>query len=67
MTVFVAFMAFMLLLNDVGEFIWGWPDYEFSVDNNKSSFLNINVDMVVAMPCGCECPYLLARSSADSP
>jgi len=54
------------LLNDVGEFIWGWPDYEFSVDNNKSSFLNINVDMVVAMPCGCEFSYLLRRKSADS-
>ncbi|KDR78584.1 hypothetical protein GALMADRAFT_244023 [Galerina marginata CBS 339.88] len=52
MTIFVAFLAFMLLLNDIGEFIWGWPDYEFSVDNNKSSFLNINVDMTVAMPCG---------------
>lgn len=51
MTVFVAFMAFMLLLNDIGEFIWGWPDYEFSVDRNKSSLLSINVDMVVAMPC----------------
>ncbi|KAF8149031.1 endoplasmic reticulum vesicle transporter-domain-containing protein [Crassisporium funariophilum] len=52
MTVFVAFMAFMLILNDVGEFIWGWPDYEFSVDNNKSPYLNINVDLVVSMPCG---------------
>ncbi|KAF9557098.1 DUF1692-domain-containing protein [Agrocybe pediades] len=52
MTLFVAFMAFMLVLNDVGEYIWGWPDYEFSVDNNKSSYLNINVDMTVAMPCG---------------
>jgi hypothetical protein len=58
MTVFVAFMAFVLLLNDIGEFIWGWPDYEFSVDKNKSSFLNINVDMVVAMPCNRECRFL---------
>ncbi|KAF8885851.1 endoplasmic reticulum vesicle transporter-domain-containing protein [Gymnopilus junonius] len=52
MTLFVAFMAFMLVLNDVGEFIWGWPDYEFSVDNSKSNYLNINLDMIVAMPCG---------------
>jgi hypothetical protein len=51
MTLFVAFMAFMLLLNDIGEFIWGWPDYEFSVDTSRSNFLNINVDMTVAMPC----------------
>ena len=63
MTVFV---AFMLLLNDIGEFIWGWPDYEFSVDKNKSSFLNINVDMVVAMPCNRECPHSSSRHPADS-
>ncbi|KAF8155175.1 endoplasmic reticulum-golgi intermediate compartment protein 2 [Pholiota molesta] len=52
MTVFVALLAFLLVLNDIGEFIWGWPDFEFSVDSNKNPFLNINVDMVVAMPCG---------------
>ncbi|KAF9475437.1 DUF1692-domain-containing protein [Pholiota conissans] len=52
MTIFVALLAFLLVLNDIGEFIWGWPDYEFSVDNNKSPFFNINVDMIVAMPCG---------------
>ena len=66
MTVFVAFMVFMLLLNDIGKFIWGWPDYEFSVDKNKSSFLNINVDMVIAMPCNRECPYSSSRNPADS-
>jgi hypothetical protein len=54
MTVFVALLAFLLVLNDIGEFIWGWPDFEFSVDSNKNPFLNINVDMVVAMPCGCK-------------
>ncbi|KAF9525798.1 DUF1692-domain-containing protein [Crepidotus variabilis] len=51
MTIFVAFLAFLLLLNDLSEFIWGWPDYEFSVDNNKNPFLKVNLDMVVAMPC----------------
>ncbi len=54
MTLFVAILAVLLVLNDVGEYIWGWSDYEFSVDNNKTPFLNINLDMVVAMPCGCE-------------
>ncbi|KAJ3506970.1 hypothetical protein NLJ89_g6563 [Agrocybe chaxingu] len=52
MTIFVAFMAFMLVVNDISEFLWGWPDFEFSVDNNKNPFLDINIDMVVAMPCG---------------
>ena len=54
MTLFVAFLAFMLVVNDIGEYIWGWPDFEFSVDNSPSKYLSINLDMVVAMPCGCE-------------
>lgn len=51
MTLFVAFLAFMLVVNDIGEYIWGWPDFEFSVDNDSSKYLAINIDMVVAMPC----------------
>jgi hypothetical protein len=54
-TLFVGFIAFMLMLNDIGEFVWGWPDYEFSVDSDKSSFMNVNVDLLVNMPCKCEC------------
>ncbi|KAF8800464.1 hypothetical protein BYT27DRAFT_7245629 [Phlegmacium glaucopus] len=43
----------MLVVNDIGEFLWGWPDFEFSVDNsNPSKYLNINIDLVVATPCG---------------
>ncbi|KAJ6468674.1 endoplasmic reticulum vesicle transporter-domain-containing protein [Mycena vitilis] len=51
LTLFVALVTFLLMLNDVGEFIFGWPDHEFSVGNDPSSFMAINVDMVVAMPC----------------
>ncbi|RDB26128.1 ER-derived vesicles protein 41 [Hypsizygus marmoreus] len=51
MTLFVALLAFVLMLNDIGEFIWGWPDQEFSIDNNKSPYMGINIDIVVAMPC----------------
>ena len=54
LTVFVTFMAFLLVLNDFGEYIWGWPDYEFSVDRDTSSDMTINVDLVVNMPCQCE-------------
>lgn len=54
LTVFVAFLAFLLVLNDIGEFIWGWPDQEFAVDRDDSSFMNVNVDLVVNMPCRCE-------------
>ena len=51
MTIFVILLAFLLMLNEIGEYIWGWPDFEFSVDDNKSSFLDINVDLMVNMPC----------------
>ncbi|EJF59129.1 hypothetical protein DICSQDRAFT_156384 [Dichomitus squalens LYAD-421 SS1] len=51
LTLFVAFVAFLLILNDLGEFIWGWPDFEFGVDKMPSANLDINVDMVVNMPC----------------
>ncbi|KAL1698615.1 endoplasmic reticulum vesicle transporter-domain-containing protein [Schizophyllum commune] len=51
LTLFVAFLCFILVFNDISEYIWGWPDYEFSVDRHSSSFMNINVDMVVNMPC----------------
>ena len=55
LTIFVTFMAFLLVLNDLGEYIWGWPDYEFSIDRDMGSDLNINVDMLVNMPCQCTC------------
>jgi endoplasmic reticulum-Golgi intermediate compartment protein 2 len=55
LTIFVILLCILLTLNDIGEFIWGWPDHEFSVDNELiSSLLRINVDMVVNMPCKCE-------------
>ncbi|CAL1715892.1 unnamed protein product [Somion occarium] len=33
------------------EYIWGWPDYEFSVDPDAGNDMDINVDLVVNMPC----------------
>ena len=54
LTIFVAFCAFLLVLNDLGEYIWGWPDYEFGVDIIKTHNMNINLDMMVNMPCQCE-------------
>ncbi|KAF9790324.1 DUF1692-domain-containing protein [Thelephora terrestris] len=52
LTLLVSLLAFLLVLNDIGEYIWGWPDYEFSIDAENSSSMDINVDMVVNMPCG---------------
>ena len=54
LTLFVAFAAFLLVLNDLGEFIWGWPDYEFSVDPDAGNEMEVNVDVVVNMPCRCK-------------
>ncbi|TFK21476.1 endoplasmic reticulum-golgi intermediate compartment protein 2 [Coprinopsis marcescibilis] len=51
MTIFILFLAFLLMLNDIGEYIWGWPDFEFGVDHDSASYLPINLDMTVNMPC----------------
>ena len=52
LTIFVIILCLLLTLNDIGEFIWGWPDHEFSVDDGQiSSFMNINLDLVINMPC----------------
>ncbi|KAI5985356.1 hypothetical protein EDD15DRAFT_2374215 [Pisolithus albus] len=49
-TLLVALIAFLLVLNDLGEYIWGWPDYEFSIDTTSDSFMDVNVDIVVNTP-----------------
>ncbi|KAI0346231.1 DUF1692-domain-containing protein [Trametopsis cervina] len=51
LTIFVTLLAFLLVVNDLGEYIWGWPDYEFSVDREPANEMNVNVDMLVNMPC----------------
>ncbi|KAG8929880.1 hypothetical protein FRC01_003659 [Tulasnella sp. 417] len=51
-TLVVIGLSFLLSLNDVGEFLWGWPDYEYAIDRRYKDTLKINLDMVVNMPCG---------------
>lgn len=51
-TLVVIGMSFLLSLNDVGEFLWGWPDYEYAIDRRYKDTLDINLDMIVNMPCG---------------
>ncbi|KAF7317349.1 hypothetical protein HMN09_00470900 [Mycena chlorophos] len=51
LTLFIALVTLVLMLNDVGEFLFGWPDHEFAVDRETGSFMNVNVDLVVGMPC----------------
>jgi hypothetical protein len=59
LTLFIAFIAFLLVANDIGEFIWGWPDFEFGVDDTPASYMDVNVDMIVNMPCRCANATLL--------
>lgn len=66
LTIFVTFVAFLLVLNDFGEYIWGWPDYEFSVDADMANGMNVNVDLVVNMPCQCEYTLVLASPAVVS-
>jgi len=56
LTLFVLLIAILLVLNDFAEYVWGWPDYEFSVDTRLGSWMNVNVDMVVNTPCTCMYP-----------
>ena len=58
LTIFVTLLAVVLILNDVAEYIWGWTDYEFSIDRDHKGLLDINVELVVAMPCQCVLPVL---------
>ncbi|EJD06811.1 DUF1692-domain-containing protein [Fomitiporia mediterranea MF3/22] len=51
LTVLVAFISFLLVVNDIGEYIFGWPTYKFGLDNRPGHYLAINVDLVVNMPC----------------
>ncbi|KAF8260059.1 endoplasmic reticulum vesicle transporter-domain-containing protein [Lactarius quietus] len=51
LTLFISLFALLLIANDIGEFVWGWPDYEFGVDHTPASYLDVNVDLIVNMPC----------------
>lgn len=53
-------LSFLLVLNDIHEYIYGWPDYEFAVDTEVAKTMIVNVDMIVNMPC--HCGFLNRRS-----
>jgi hypothetical protein len=56
LTIFVTILSIVLVLNDVAEYVWGWQETEFGVDNARRSYMPINVDIVVNMPCQCMPP-----------
>lgn len=51
MTIVVVIVSFILILNDLGDYLWGWRDYKFSVDTGLAQLMYVNVDLVVNMPC----------------
>ncbi|RXK40339.1 endoplasmic reticulum-Golgi intermediate compartment protein 2 [Tremella mesenterica] len=51
LTALVGFIIFLLVLNDLGEYLYGAPDYTFDVDQQLQKDLQLNVDLTVAMPC----------------
>jgi hypothetical protein len=63
LTLFIAFIAFLLVANDIAEFVWGWPDYEFGIDYAPASYLDVNVDLIVNMPCRCAKSFSVLRLS----
>lgn len=50
-TIVAIVASLLLVMNDLTEYIWGWPDHEFAVDTQVAKTMLLNVDMVVAMPC----------------
>ncbi|KAF8311954.1 DUF1692-domain-containing protein [Clavulina sp. PMI_390] len=50
-TIIAILASLLLVMNDLHEFVWGWPDHEFAVDTPLASTMVLNVDMVVNMPC----------------
>ncbi|QRV74956.1 Endoplasmic reticulum vesicle transporter [Ceratobasidium sp. AG-Ba] len=51
MTILVVIVSFILILNDLGDYLWGWREYEFDVDTDLAQIMYVNVDLTVHMPC----------------
>ena len=54
LTIFVACLSVLLVLNDLGEYLWGWPEHDYTVDPSRRSYMPVNVDVTVNMPCQCK-------------
>lgn len=52
-TIVAVVASLLLVMNDLTEYLWGWPDHEFAVDTQVAKTMLLNVDVVVAMPCHC--------------
>ena len=50
-TLLTYFCGLLILWIEIGGYIGGYVDRQFTVDDQIRSTLTINVDMIVAMPC----------------
>lgn len=63
LTAIVGFIIFLLVVNDLGEYLYGAPDYTFQVDHDVAKDLQLNVDLTVAMPCQCRLPFVISLTA----
>jgi hypothetical protein len=63
-TVVIGLLLGALIWTELREYLWGEPDYSFSVDKGISHDLQINFDTTVATPC--HCAYLPHPASAPN-
>jgi hypothetical protein len=52
-TVVIALVLGALIWTELREYLWGEPDYSFSVDKGIAHDLQVNFDATVATPCHC--------------
>jgi hypothetical protein len=57
LTIVIFATCFLFIINDIGDYFWGWPEFNFDVDREVNSWMQINLDMVVDMPCQCWCLF----------
>ena len=50
-TLFVIITCILLVFNEIGDWLYGQNVFTFGVDTIKSTEMQMNVDMTVAMPC----------------
>ncbi|TIB31962.1 hypothetical protein E3P86_03230 [Wallemia ichthyophaga] len=50
-TVVVIFTLVLLVFHEIGEWLYGHNEYQFSVDTTTQREMQLNVDLTVAMPC----------------
>lgn len=51
LTIVLAILLSLLVYSELKQYLWGEPDYSFSVDRQVGREMQINVDVTIATPC----------------